>query len=406
MSIFREIPPTAGFPLHIRNFLALLKAESGNNSLAEDFKNYLNVDYAEITYSGTAALYLILESLKELSSRTTVIIPSFVCPLVPLAIKRAGLKVEVCDINKNNFNFNLYELEKLCANNSNILAIVAVHLGGIPLDFEALEAIAKRYNIFIIEDCAQALGATYKGKKVGALGDFAFFSLCRGKGLTIYEGGVIVTGRKEYVPVIDNKIGHLVKSDFLSEGLKILELFGYAIFYRPLTFWFIFRLPQIFWNMQGEFLRAQAEYFSADFPIHKVSTLRKKIGHIAFKGLEGEIDKQSQKAKFYIERLKNLEGAYVIQEPLNCRATYPYLTIVFSDQDRKKKVLQIISDSGLGVSVIYAFAITDYEYLKDIIPDRGCPNGRYLAKNALSLSTSTFLEEKDLQAICDAIKKF
>jgi len=372
--------------------------------LEEDFKNYFDVPYAKVTYSGTAAFYLILESLKGSSSRKTVIIPSFICPLVPLAIHRAGLRVAVCDINKDNFNFDLRQLQALCLQNNDILAIVAVHLGGIPIDFEEIKQIARNDKIFIIEDCAQSLGAMYKDKKVGTLGDFSFFSLCRGKGLTIYEGGVIVTKKENDSVKIDATIEQIVNNDFFSESLKILELVGYWIFYRPQLFWWVFRLPQIFWYWRDEHLRALTEYFTVDFPLHKVSKIRKSIGHVTFTRLEKEIDKQRQKASSYIENLKDIPGIKLITESPETKATYPYLTLLFNDPIKRKKAQEKFRNSGLGVFQVYAQAITDYEYLKDIVGNQDITNARYLAERQISLTTSTFLKEENLDSVVGIIK--
>ncbi len=372
--------------------------------MEEDFKNYFDVPYAKVTYSGTAAFYLILESLKGSSSRKTVIIPSFICPLVPLAIHRAGLRVAVCDINKDNFNFDLRQLQALCLQNNDILAIVAVHLGGIPIDFEEIKQIARNDKIFIIEDCAQSLGAMYKDKKVGTLGDFSFFSLCRGKGLTIYEGGVIVTKKENDSVKIDATIEQIVNNDFFSESLKILELVGYWIFYRPQLFWWVFRLPQIFWYWRGEHLRALTEYFTIGFPLHKVSKIRKSIGHVTFARLEKEIYKQRQKASRYIENLKDIPGIKLITESSGTRATYPYLTLLFNDPIKRKKAQEKFRNSGLGVFQVYAQVITDYEYLKDIVGNQDITNARYLAERQISLTTSTFLKEEDLNSVVGIIK--
>ncbi len=360
--------------------------------------------YAKVIYSGTAAFYLILESLKGSSSRKTVIIPSFICPLVPLAIYRAGLRVAVCDINKDNFNFDLRQLEALCLENDDILAIVAVHLGGIPIDFEEIKQIAKKNKIFIIEDCAQSLGAVYKDRKVGTLGDLSFFSLCRGKSLTIYEGGVIVTKKESDSVKIDATIERIVNNDFFSESLKILELLGYWIFYRPGLFWWVFRLPQIYWDSRGEHLKALTEYFTIDFPLHKVSKIRKSIGHVTFARLEKEIYKQRQKASRYIENLKDIPGIKLITESPGTRATYPYLTLLFNDPIKCKKAKEIFRNSGLGVFQIYAMAITDYDYLKDIVGNHDSPNARYLAERQISLTTSTFLKEENLDSVVGIIK--
>lgn len=403
MSLFREIPPTAGFPLYRKDLWSTFKIKNRGDPLESDFKNYLNVGYARVTCSGTSALYLILEALKGLSSRKTVIIPSFICPLVPLAIQRAGLTIEICDIHKDDFNFNVKELEELCSKNPDVLAIVPVHLGGIPLDFDHIKNISRKHGVFLVEDCAQSLGATYQDKKVGTLGDFSFFSLCRGKGLTLYEGGVIVTHQKDYSALLDKKIDQFVKDDFILESLRILELLGYGLFYHPSFFWFFFKAPQIFWNLQGKRFRAFMEYFTMDFPIHNVSKMRKLIGHAHFYRLEEEIEKQSQKASYYIEGLRNIKGIQVIKAPEYGRANYPYLTLIFDDPEKREKALKRFENSGLGVSQIYACAIIDYDYLKPILPDRPCSNARYLAEREITLSTSTFLKEEDLDSILNSL---
>ena len=133
MNLLREIPPTAGLPIYPRDLICAFFKRNRPGSLEEDLKNYLGASYAAVTYSGTAAFYIILEALKSLSPKKTVIIPSFICPLVPLAIKRAGLKVLVCDINKNSFDFEINRLKELCSG-KDILAVVPVHLAGIPAE--------------------------------------------------------------------------------------------------------------------------------------------------------------------------------------------------------------------------------------------------------------------------------
>jgi len=403
MSIFREIPPTAGLPLYLNDVLSLFMP--AKRPLEADFKEFLGANFVKVTYSGTAAFYLILEGLKEISSRKTVIIPAYICPLVPLAIKRAGLKVEICDINKNNFNFSLDALEELCNSNEDILAVVPTHLAGIPLEFTALEKICREKNIFIIEDCAQSLGAEYQGRKAGTLGDFSFFSLCRGKGLTIYEGGVIVINKKEYIPAVEHAFSRLVKKDIFSEAVKIIEIFGYWIFYRPLLFWFIFRLPQLFWNLQGNQNRANIEYFEINFPLHEVSGFRKKIAQSGISRLGREIAAQKEKARYYIENLKNISGLTVVDEPAAGKAAFPFVTLIFSEARQKEMALKIFNHSGFGVSQIYELPITGYDYLKAMLPDKQFPNAAYLAERAITLSTSTFLSKKGQDTVLSIMKK-
>ncbi len=404
MAIFREIPPTAGFPLYAKDFLSVFTLKERRNCLEDDFSHYLNLASARVTYSGTAAFFLILESLKELSKKKTVIIPSFVCPLIPLAIKKAGLNVEVCDINKDDFSFDAEMLAALCRANTDVLAIVAVHLAGIPVEFDAVENIAKKYAVFTIEDCAQSLGASYKGEKVGTRGDFSFFSLCRGKGLTTYEGGIAATGNKEYAELLDRTIQRVVQKDLFSEMAMILKLFGYAVFYRPLLFWFVFRLPQLYWIWRGDTIKAAMEDFDLNFPLHTVSTVRQLIGHSQFSRLDEEARKQRRKALFYIKCLEGIKGIKLISEPQDSIATYPFVTLIFDDPGKRARALRALEESGHGGSFVYALAIADYGYLKDIVSNRHCANARYISERTVTLSTSTFLEEADARSVVKLLK--
>ena len=402
--IFREIPPSAGLPLRLKDFSVLFKAGSGG-CLAEDFKKYIGASYARVVCSGTAALYFILETLKELSDKRTVVIPSYICTLVPLAVKRAGLKVEVCDIGGKDFNYDDTALKDICSGNDDILAILAVHLAGIPVDIDSVRETAAGKKIFIIEDCAQSLGAAYKGKRTGALGDFSFFSLCRGKGLTIYEGGVVVTESSRYAAALDRTIERLEKADLLSEALKVLELFGYWLFYRPLFFWFIHRLPEIFWRLLGKRYRAEGEYFdNINFPTHTVSYIRKAIGHSAFSRLDEAIALQRRKASFYTEALKGAEGIRIIKERPGASPSAPYVMLILDEPERREEVLRMLGRSGLGISYVYSSAIADYPYLKDVVGGADCPNARRLAAGEITLSTSGYLSPGDLEAIVNSLR--
>jgi len=405
LSLIRQIPPTAGWPLTIKSLIFSSFKKHPKGLLEEDFKGYLGASGALLTYSGTAAFYLILESLKKLSGKKTVIIPAFICPLLPLAIKRAGLKIKTCDTNAFNFDFDTEKLQRICEENNDILAILAVHLGGLPVDFGALKEIAQTKNAFIIEDCAQSLGAQYHGKKTGVLGDFSFFSLCRGKGLSIYEGGLAITNLPQHFRLLNETAGKIMQPDIASECLKVIELFAYSIFYRPSLFWFAFRLPQIFWQMRNEPVRAMGEYFDPDFPVHRVSAFREYVGHINFPSLSEKINAQREKVDIYLKGLADLTEIKPITELAQTKASYPYLTVIFNNRQKRDLALHNFRDSGLGISQVYLHAITDYAYLKDVVPAADCPNSRLLAERTITLSTSSFLKETDLENIIKQLKQ-
>lgn len=401
MNITREIPPTAGFALGASDILSGVRR---GKMLEDNFKDYLGLPYARVSCSGTAAFYLILETIKGLNKKRKVVIPSFVCPLLPLAIARAGLETLVCDIENDSFNFDPGQLEEICRGNQDILAITAIHLAGIPQDLSLILALGEKYNIFVIEDCAQSLGASAGNLPCGALGDFSFFSLCRGKGLTIYEGGLIVSKNNKYARELDNNISLLVKNAPFLEALRITELTGYALMYRPALAWFIFGMPRSYWNWRNKPIRAAAEYFDMDFPVHRVSLFRQRIGSHLFSRLEREIAAQREKAAYYIEKLRGIEGLKLITEPDRAKAAYPYLTLVFDDPRKKISAQRLLRLRGLGPGLAYAASVTEYDYLQKIVGNKIYPNGLSLAEKHLTLSTNSFLRSVDLETIVRLVK--
>ncbi|MDD4955655.1 MAG: DegT/DnrJ/EryC1/StrS family aminotransferase [Candidatus Omnitrophica bacterium] len=401
MPIFKEIPPTSGWKFRASDLFTKPSAKC----LEDDFRDFLGVDSVFVAYSGTAALYLIFESLRKISPKRTVIIPAYVCPLVALAAQKAGLRIKVCDINKENFDFNYDNLRSLCSEDKDILAIVAVHLGGIPLDFDRIKETAKGREIFLIEDCAHSMGAMYRGKKCGTLGDFSFFSLCRGKGLAIYEGGVLAVNKKEYSSVVTSTIKDVVRKNYVSEFFKIIELLGYWIFYRPSLFWFVFKLPQIFWNLGKNQDKAFGEEYDTEFDTHAVSGFRKLLGHKSFYRLGEEVAKQRERALFYIKELTQIKGIKVVRENSGDYATYPFLTVLFDEAEKRNEFFKKINRYGLGVSIVYLNAICDYDYLKDSLSCKTTDNARDFSKRQLTFSTSAFLSDNDAKILIKMLRE-
>src|SRR5208337_2334528 len=304
-----------------------------------------------------------------------------------------------------NFCYDSSMLAELCRRNNDVLAILAVHLAGIPADFDMIKDIAGKYGIFTIEDCAQALGALHKGSNVGTLGDMAFFSLGLGKGITTFEGGALIANSTDMAEPLDHSIQRFAKSSILSESLLLFLLAGYWLFYRPALFWFVFKLPQSFWRWRGNDLKAAMEDFTIDFPVRTISPARQLIGHRQFNRLDQEIDHQRQKALFYFSRLREVRGLSLVEEMPGSIATYPFVTVIFDSPEQKGKAVRAFAKTHLGASFVYALAIADYGYLNGIVPDRNCSNARSLSARSLTLSTSTFLTDDDLAEAVEILKK-
>ena len=161
------------------------------NQFEESFSSYIGAKYCIGVGNGTDALEIAIEAL-NLPGNSEIIVPANSFIASAEAVSRSGYRVVFCDANPQDYTIDIDDLKsRITANTS---AIMVVHLYGHPCDMEPITEIAKKYSLRIIEDCAQAHGAEYKGKRVGALGDIAAFSFYPGKNLGAFgDGGAITT---------------------------------------------------------------------------------------------------------------------------------------------------------------------------------------------------------------------
>lgn len=162
----------------------------------EKFAEAFGPGKAVATNSGTMALDLAFHSL-ELSPGDEVIVPDFTFAGSVSPVCRAQAVPVYCPPAKEHWNMDLNALEPLI--NSRTKAILAVHLYGQPCDMVKVMQIAKKYDLKVIEDCAEALGAKVNGQKVGTFGDIACFSFFANKVLTTGEGGLCLTRSEEWL---------------------------------------------------------------------------------------------------------------------------------------------------------------------------------------------------------------
>ena len=147
--------------------------------------------------SGTDALHLAY-ILAGLMPGDEVITPVFTCTATSIPFLYMGVKIRFADVDPETLNINVKHVRELI--NEKTKAIVCVHYGGLACDMDELHTIAKEYNIPVIEDAAHALGATYKGKRVGEISQFTMFSFQAIKALTTGDGGMLVLQNQDLVP--------------------------------------------------------------------------------------------------------------------------------------------------------------------------------------------------------------
>lgn len=180
-----------------------LLGEEGN-AFEQEFAGYCGADHALGCANGLDALILILMGYRELGLMVEgdeVIVPANTYIASILAISRAGFKPVLVEPDERTYNIDPDLIEPAITERTK--AIMAVHLYGQCADMDPINAIAKKYGLKVIEDAAQAHGATYKGSRTGSLGDAAGFSFYPGKNLgCLGDGGAVVTGDSELAEVI------------------------------------------------------------------------------------------------------------------------------------------------------------------------------------------------------------
>ena len=160
-------------------------------ALEEELAKFCDTKYSVTLNSGTDALHIALRAL-DIGPGDEVITVAFTFVATTEAIGIVGAKPVFCDINPDTFNMDANKIEALITPRTK--AILPVHLYGQPCEMDKIMEIARRHNLYVIEDCCQAIGAQYKGRKVGTFGDIGCYSFYPTKNLgTMGEGGLCVT---------------------------------------------------------------------------------------------------------------------------------------------------------------------------------------------------------------------
>ncbi len=170
----------------------------GNNvkKFESDFAAYNKVKYCSGVASGLDALSISLMTL-DIEKGSEIIVPSNTYIATILSIMQTGNKPVLVEPDLQTYNIDPLRIEECVTDKTR--AVMVVHLYGKPCDMEPINVICKKYNLFLIEDCAQAHGAEYKGKKVGGFGDMSGFSFYPTKNLgCLGDGGAVVTNNSNY----------------------------------------------------------------------------------------------------------------------------------------------------------------------------------------------------------------
>lgn len=186
----------------------------------ESFAKLMEREYCVSTANGTDSLYIAMHAL-GVKPGDEIIAPAHSWISTTETITQAGAKVVFCDTDANTFTIDPKDIEAKITPNT--VGIIPVHLYGQPADMDAIMAIANKHKLWVLEDCAQAHLARYKGKLVGTFGDAASFSFYPGKNLgAMGDAGAVVANDKALAEkmAIFARHGGLTKGDHQIEGIN------------------------------------------------------------------------------------------------------------------------------------------------------------------------------------------
>ncbi|MGM5487334.1 MAG: DegT/DnrJ/EryC1/StrS family aminotransferase [Nanobdellota archaeon] len=170
------------------------------------FAGYIGMPYAASASSARVTLGMLLRSL-NFPSGTEVIIPAYTIKGLVSVIEEAGYRPKTADVNADTFNMDLACLKKAVTEKTRV--VVATHMFGSPCEIDKIANFCRRKGLFLVEDCAHAHGAIYKGKKVGSFGDASLFSFGPIKPINCFEGGVVLTRSKTLHAAIQDRVNNL-----------------------------------------------------------------------------------------------------------------------------------------------------------------------------------------------------
>ncbi len=323
----------------------------------ESFKKYLGVKNAIGVSSGTAALFLAYNEL-NLQPGDEVIVPShtFIATVSPLAFFKA--KPIFVDIDPETYCMNVDEVKKKI--NKKTKCITPVHLYGHPVDMDPLVEVAKEKNIKIVEDCAQAHGTEYKGKKTGNFGDISIYSFFPSKTMTVGgDGGMIVTNNDEYGKILRLRRDHGRTSKYQNDNLGLN-----------------FRL----------------------------SELQAAIGKVQLKHLSEFVEKRRSIVKFYNEFLSQYPSIKIPVERKWAKHSYYVYTIQMENRD---KFCDYFSSKKIGTGIYYPIPVHKQPIIEKIYGKQPkLPITEDVVNKIVSLPLSPQLTTEELERVKIEFKNY
>lgn len=336
------------------------------NEFEKRVAKYVGAKYAVAVSSGTAALHAACAVI-GIHEGDEVITTPITWVSSANATLYCGGRTVFADIDKDTYNIDPDEIEKKISTRTK--AIIPVHYAGQPCDMERIHKIAEAHHLVVIEDAAHAIGATYKGDKVGSLSDMTIFSFHPVKHMTTCEGGMVTTNDEE-----------------LYEKLKLFRAYGIL--------------------KTEEKALQEGPWFSEQMSLgynYRLSDVQCALGISQIKKIDKLIARRREIAKIYNSELKGYDIVLPKQSVDGDSSWHLYPIQVNADK-RKALYLQF-REAGIGVGVHYYPVYKNTYYQQNGYDDICCKVSEQFYAKELSLPVHYRISDNDLDYILEVAKR-
>lgn len=324
--------------------------------LEKSFADYLGVKYAIAMHCCTHTLHVSALCL-DFKKDDEVIVTDFSWIATAYAIAYTGAKCVFVDIEPNTWTIDPKAIENAITDKTK--AIMIVHSFGQPAEMDEIMEIAKKHNLYVIEDAAPAIGSTYKGKKVGTFGDFGCFSFQGAKLTSSGEGGILVTNNE-----------HLYNKALLYSNMGRTDS------------------KKVFWS----------EILGHQYTINNLTA------SLALAQLERvEELKQIKRNIFnnYYNKLKNIDEIKIVVEKEYCNSNYCYPSILLKDHTKNQRDEILKSLKNLNIHARPAFpCMSDFPIFEEHYTN---PISKEVENKGISLPSAANLTKEDIDFVCDSL---
>ncbi len=378
--------PSSGTPIFFSEIIKPLSMRTGGD-FAKALKRYFRGADVFITGSGICAFYLILEALKKVyPSKKTVVLPAYTAPVLKLPCDRAGLKIALADITLDDYGYDIEDLSKSIE--EDVLCIVSVELFGIPPDVTEI----KKFSVPVIDDAAQAMGSTCKGKMAGTMGAAGIVSFHRGKNLSTYSGGGLLSCSAELTEVIEREVFLLQRPQWKEEILAFMKVVAISHLINPSVY-----------AILEPFLRPfKSRSLHHSFECFSQTRFQEKLGTLLLHRIDGIIRQRVENGDLLYKGLREVDGILFHNNREEVKIAYNQFPIVFQDPAKVETIQRKLWKAGIE---------TTRQYLKPLhhhfdlgYKEREFPIAQKVSQGLLLFPTHYGVGRKDIERGIDIIR--